>query len=799
MVLTGPLSLIKNDMAFNLKFITDTLNCDVAGNGDRTTEITDVLFDSRSLIEPEGTIFCAIRTKSADGHNYIRELYAKGVRLFMVENLPPGIEKMDDALFVVVGRDKVVPSIEKLAMERRKKLKNVIGVTGSTGKTVVKEMIFKALALGDNGGGVSRSPRSWNSRLGVPMTLLESSLTDKAVIVEAGIDTVGDMAAHAEIVRPETGVLTSITDEHNAGFESREQKIREKIKFFKYSERIFYDASSADVGEILKETYPDKTLIPIKGNDINETNIKIASEVSKNCIIEENIAINRIDVHQGVNDCVMLFDDFTNDLRSLRWSLDFMRRRSDGRKSTLIMSDLFHGQMDEDELKILYSSLGKLLRNFSINRLIAIGPELKRFKNEIPEEIDVENVDSTVEFLAEYDITRFSSETILISGSPKHDFHEIRNSLESPRHDTILEINLDAIVHNFNYYRSLLKPNTGTVAMVKAEAYGVGAAEVAKTLQTQGANYLAVAVIDEGIELRRRGITMPIMVLNPVTTNYRALFRYRLEPSVFSPKELEILAYEAEKAGEKDFPAHIKLDTGMHRVGFTINEIATLTDRLKSITSLKVASIFSHLATADCPEEAEYTQKQLETFEEASQRIMSSLPYRPLRHILNTAGIMTHPESQYDMVRIGIGLYGISPLEKIGKDLRPVATLKSTIISIKRWPKGTTIGYGRKGLLERDSIIATLPIGYADGLDRHLSRGAAKFLVKGVDCPTVGNICMDQCMIDVTDVPQVSIGDSVEIFGEHRPIEQVADTLGTISYEVLTSVSPRVRRIYFRD
>lgn len=796
-----------------LKYIISALECDVVGGGSTDANIREIIFDSRSMEDADGTLFCAIRTKSADGHSHISELYEKGVRFFMVDRawidnnlqgLPPTAE------FLVV--EDTSRAIELLASEWRKCLSTVVGITGSAGKTVVKEMIYRAVTEAYGDGAAMRSPRSWNSRLGVPMSMLEASPDNRAVIVEAGIDTEGDMASHAMTIRPDIGVLTTITSEHDAGFGSRNQKIIEKIKLFQHSSAIVYDASCENVERILKETYSEKQLIPVAGDSIADTNTKIAKAVvdllsqyigapSAKYTFRTAFPKNRIDVHQGVNDCVMLFDDFTNDIRSLRWSLDFMRRRSDGRKSTLIMSDLFHGPMSAEQLKALYERLGKMLCAFGVDRLIAIGPELSRFRHMFASDIDVESLASTDEFLAEYDITRFSSETILVNGAPQKEFHEIRNALESPRHDTILEVNLDALVSNFNYYRSFLRPETGVVAMVKASAYGLGAPEVAKTLQSQGATYLAVAVVDEGVELRRRGITMPIMVLNPITNNYRALFRYNLEPSVFSLDELRVISREAENAGVNCFPIHIKLDTGMHRVGFSASDdagIADLLSVLSGIDSLRVASVFSHLATADCPDEDEYTEMQLEAFQRVSQRIVDALPYDVKRHILNTAGIMTHPEYQYDMVRLGIGLYGVSPLAA-DNNLRAVASLKTTIISEKDWPAGTTIGYGRKGRLERDSRVATLPIGYADGVDRHLSNGAAVFRVGGKECPTIGNICMDQCMIDITEAPEAKVGDEVEIFGEHMPIERVAAILGTIPYEVLTSVSPRVRRIYFRD
>ena len=782
--------------SFDIKDIIDTLGCKTYGPADGV--VTDFLFDSRSLEDPSGTLFCAISTDSCDGHTFIPLLYRSGVRMFMVDHLPEFHDSYADATFIVT--DSVPDAIAALASAHRNRIAGTVAaITGSAGKTVVKELIYHTLCLATD--NAARSPRSWNSRLGVPMSLLEAPADSRVVLIEAGIDGCGDMEHHAAVIRPETGILTSITAEHDSGFASREMKIREKLKLFKDARTIIYDATDSCVDRIVRETYPDTRLMPVKASHDEDIDRAIADAFLKtqgmSLPADIECVSNRIDVHEGVNDCMMFYDAFTHDLRSLRQSLDMMRRRSTStRTSTLILSDLLHGPTAD--LPALYDCLARTAAVYGISRVIAIGPELKKYLKGKEYGLEVENVSTVDDFLKEYDINRFSSESILIAGSPATCFTKIKAALEAPRHDTIFEIDLDAVVHNFNYYRSLLKPGTGLVGMVKASAYGTGALEVAKTLQAQGASYLAVAVVDEGVELRRGGITMPIVVLNPVTTNYPALFRYRLEPSVFSLRELHILVDEARKNGINSFKAHIKLDTGMHRVGFVEDEIPDLIEALTQSPEMRVASVFSHLATADCPDQEAYTQLQLDTYDRLSQRIADALPYRPLRHLLNTAGIMTHPEYQYDMVRLGIGLYGVSPL---GHDdhIKPVATLKSTVISLHRWPAGTTIGYGRRGVLQRESLIATVPIGYADGLNRKLSRGAASFIVRGTECPTIGNICMDQCMIDVTDAKNVSIGDEVEIYGKNMPVEHLAEVLDTIPYELLTWVSPRVKRVYYRN
>lgn len=789
-------------MRYNLHDIIATLGCGVEGDADGST-VGTLLFDSRSLAEADGTMFCAMTTDAADGHIYIPDMYARGVRMFMVENLPDNPSRFEGAVFLTVPS--VAEAITALAAAHRSRMKGrVVAITGSAGKTVVKEMLYQALSRASRPVKVARSPRSWNSQLGVPLSILETDTDADIAIVEAGIDSPGEMTRLAELIRPDIAVLTAITPEHDTGFESRRQKIDEKLGLLQCAAVRIVNISDPEVQARADELLGAYDAVHCEADPV-EADRALTRAINKRIGYTDNEAArmtadvlpvsNRIDVHEGVNDCVMLYDGFTNDVRSLAASLDFMRRRATStRTNTLVTGDLFNASEAD------YDRLGRLLRAFGIGRVVAAGNEIAAYAASFGPTIDVETVGSVDELLNRYDINRFSSETILIAGGPAEGFRRLKAALETPRHDTIYEINLDALVHNFNYYRSLLRPETGVAAMVKASAYGTGALEVAKTMQAQGAAYLAVAVADEGVELRRGGITMPVMVLNPVTTNYPALFRYRLEPSVFSLRELDTLVAEARRSGVKEFKAHIKLDTGMHRVGFTEAEIPALLRALEAAPELRVASVFSHLATADCPDQTAYTQMQLDTYARASQQILDAMPYPVMRHILNTAGIMTHAESQYDMVRLGIGLYGISPLDAAaGADLRPVATLKSTICSIKTWEAGTTIGYGRRGVLTRPSVIATVPIGYADGVDRHLSCGAASFVVRGHECPTVGNICMDQCMIDITDVPGAAIGDDVEIFGTQMPVERVAEILGTIPYEPLSTVSPRVKRIYYRE
>lgn len=740
------------------------------GTSEASGDVTRLIFDSRTVTISDGVMFCALMTSAADGHRFIPQAYVNGIRMFLVEQIPSG--SFPDAKFVVV--DSVQDALEQLAVAARNRLnsKKVVGITGSRGKTVVKELIYTALR--DAGANVWRSPRSWNSRIGVPVSLVNAPDDADIYLFEAGIDTRGTMMPLADMIRPEIGILTSMTDAHQAGFVSMQDKIEEKIKLFADCKIIIADNSSQQVKQIIKRRFPDTKLIFTEDETPEKQNLALASAAVKvlgfqpTYINQNNQPDNRIDVFQGVNNCLILHDRFTPDAQSIEATLDFMHRRSvSDRSNTLITTPHFANDPANTEL----------FSRFGISRVIA-----------------AEN-----SFFDYYDSADFHDETIMIAGGPSSLFDEIKNAIEQPRHDTVFEINLNSLIHNLNYYRSLLAAETGIVGMVKAQAYGTGALEVAKTLQAQGAAYLAVAVIDEGVALRRGGITMPIMVLNPVTSNYGAMFRNNLEPTIFSLDELRQLADKARYYGVKEFKAHIKLDTGMHRVGFTPTEIKSLINELQKHPEIKIASIFSHLATADCPDQDEYTEAQLNTFREQSQLLIDAIPYSVKRHILNTAGIQTHPEHQYDMVRLGIGLYGVSPVEIESGKLEPVATLKSRIISIKHWPAGTTIGYGRRGLLNRDSVIATVAIGYADGINRHLGRGRASFIVNGKACPTVGNICMDQLMIDVTDVPNVMVGNDVEIYGTNQPVEHLAELLDTIPYELIATVSPRVSRIYYND
>lgn len=728
--------------------------------------VSTLLTDSRDLTYPAETVFFALRTAGNDGHRFITDLIERGVTRFVVEKdwteAPggSGIEfwRVDNVLAalqdVAAGVRGMFPSLP------------VIGVTGSRGKTVTKELLHSLLREHFH---IARSPRSYNSQIGVPLSVWGLTPDTDLAIFEAGISEPGEMERLRRVIRPTVGVFTSLTNEHDEGFASLEEKAREKALLFEGCGPVFYPADDELIARALREV--DCQPCPVEG----ELAIAVAKHFAPLTAatfdipdISRRISA-RIDVCEALKDCLIVYDGFPTDFQSIATAVNYAMRHAAGRSVTLVLG----GKDDAD------------------------GPQLRRM-------LDAKGITRVIkaatpaDFIDRYSISDFNREVILVCGPATEGFDDVKTHLEAPRHETIMEVDLGAIASNFNYYRSLLPPATGLIAMVKAAGYGTGALELSKTLQNQGAAYLAVAVIDEGAELRRGGITMPIIVMNPITTNYKALFDNRLEPSVFSLRELELLLDAARRHGVTDYPVHIKLDTGMHRLGFLNQEIPALLAILNSQRCVKVSTIFSHLATADCLDQDAYTASQLEAFEQMSSEIMAGLPYPVKRHVLNSAGIMRYPAYHYDFARLGIGLYGISPIGAGQERLQTVAQLFTTIISIKQWGPGSTIGYGRRGVITRPSVIATIPIGYADGLDRHLSNGAASFIVNDKECPTVGNICMDQCMIDVTGA-DAQIGDKVEIFGKSAPLQRLSDTLGTIPYEILTSISPRVKRIYFRN
>ena len=821
-------------MRNSIENITELLKAKRVGMS--PAQIDWILTDSRSLCFAEETLFFALKTKRNDGHKYIPELYERGVRNFVVSDLPSHMEDYANANFLQVPNP--LKGLQRLAEKHRELFQvPVIGITGSNGKTVVKEWLYQLLSPEKV---ITRSPRSYNSQIGVPLSVWLMNESTELGIFEAGISEMREMEALQSIIRPTIGVLTNIGGAHQENFFSLEDKCMEKLALFKDCDVVVYDGDNRLISncvsrslfssrEIAWSRTDNERPLFIESIEKGETSTTIqyrylgmpnqyvipfideaSIENSLHCLavalylmlspekIRERMAgleqvAMRLEVKEGQNGCILINDSYNSDLASLDIALDFMSRRSEdkGRKRTLILSDLLEtGQSS----KLLYRQVAELVHNRQVDKIIGVGEEIRSAASRF--EIEKYFFRTTEELLASDLLAELKNEVILVKGSRSFRFDEVTDRLELKVHETILEINLNALVDNLNHYRSKLKPETKMVCMVKASAYGAGSYEIAKTLQDHRVDYLAVAVADEGSDLRKAGITSSIIIMNPELTAFKTLFDYKLEPEVYSFNLLNELIKAAEKEGVTNFPVHIKIDTGMHRLGFAPSDIPELIARFKRQSSVIPRSVFSHLVGSDSTQFDDFTRMQIETFERVSNELQSAFSHKILRHICNTAGIGRYPEAQLDMVRLGLGLYGVDPFSN--SILSNVSTLKTTILQIRNVPKEDSVGYSRKGLLSRDSRIAAIPIGYADGLNRRLGNGNAYCMVNGQKAPYVGNICMDVCMIDVTDI-DCKEGDKVIIFGDELPVTVLSDVLGTIPYEILTSVSNRVKRVYFQN
>ena len=821
-------------MRISIEKITNLLNANRIGS--REAEIDWILTDSRSLCFAEETLFFALKTKRNDGHKYIPDLYERGVRNFVVSDLPQQLDDYAEANFLQLSDP--LKGLQRLAEKYRAQFDvPVIGITGSNGKTVVKEWLYQLLSPEHI---VTRSPRSYNSQIGVPLSVWLMNERTELGIFEAGISEMGEMEALQSIIRPTIGILTNIGGAHQENFYSLPDKCLEKLTLFKECDVVIYDADNVLISSCvakslfgareiawsrkdnerplyISQVEKGKTSTTIRYRYLgmpNEYTIPFIDDASVenslHCLavslymmlppekIAERMAhlepiAMRLEVKEGKNGCVLINDSYNSDLASLDIALDFMSRRSEdkGRKRTLILSDLLEtGQSST----LLYRQVAERVQSRGVDKIIGVGEEIRLAASRF--EMEKYFFRTTEELLASGLLASLRNEVILIKGSRSFRFDAISDVLELKVHETILEINLNALINNLNYYRGKLHPDTKMVCMVKASAYGAGSYEIAKTLQDHRVDYLAVAVADEGSELRKAGITNSIIIMNPEMTAFKTLFDYKLEPEVYNFHLLNELVKAAEKEGVTNFPIHIKLDTGMHRLGFAPQDMPELIARLKRQTSVIPRSVFSHLVGSDSTQFDAFTRHQIETFERASEELQEAFPHKILRHICNTAGIERYPGAQFDMVRLGLGLYGVNPCTN--RMIHNVSTLKTTILQIREVPQEDSVGYSRKGRLNRDSRIAAIPIGYADGLNRRLGNGNAYCLVNGQKAPYVGNICMDVCMIDVTDI-DCKEGDKVVIFGDELPVTLLADVLETIPYEILTSVSTRVKRVYYQD
>lgn len=821
-------------MSYSLEKIASLIGAHCFGEGE--AQIDWILNDSRSLAFPESTLFFALRSQRNDGHKYIPDLYRRGVRNFVVANLPENYEqKYSDAHFLRVVSP--LKALQRLAERHREEYDlPVVGVTGSNGKTVVKEWLYQLLSGSRN---VTRSPRSYNSQVGVPLSVWLLNSRSEVGVFEAGISQPGEMSALRAIIQPTIGVMTNLGPAHQENFSSLQEKCLEKLSLFKDCKVVVYEADDPVVSEcvdqamlkgdhlawsrrdpnsplFIRDVLKEETFTTVNytylGTDgsytlpfVDEASIQNsihclavclylrlpAADIAARMSRLEPVAM-RLEVKQGVRGCTLINDSYNSDINSLDIALDFMNRRPESRRRTLILSDILQSGMPVEEL---YAKVAEMVNRRKVDRIIGVGPDIMAQSQRF--HMDKMFFVSSEALLQSGMLDKLSNEVILLKGSRKFNFEAISEHLSLKVHETTLEVNLEAIVRNLNYYRSFMKPETKMVCMVKASAYGAGSVEIAKTLQDHRVDYLAVAVADEGADLRKAGITGNIIIMNPEMSTFNMLFQYDLEPEVYSFALLEALIKAAEKEGITNFPVHLKLDTGMHRLGFDPeHDLPALIDRLQHQTALLPRSVFSHFVGSDSPDFDAFSAHQFELFDKASRQLQEAFPYKILRHICNSAGIERFPERHLDMVRLGLGLYGIDPIDN--RVLNNVTTLKTTILQIHEVSPEDTVGYSRRGHLTRKSRIAAIPIGYADGLDRHLGCGHCYCLVNGQKAPYVGNICMDVCMIDVTDI-DCKEGDTVEIFGDHLPVTVLSDVLGTIPYEVLTSVSERVKRVYFQE
>ncbi len=814
-------------MILTIRNIISVIKAQFFGKTDSAV-IDAISIDSRSLQNREGTLFIAIVGVNHDGHDYISTLIEQGVSYFVVQYIPTDLQ--NKANFLVV--DNTLEALQKLASYHRNLFEfPIIGITGSNGKTIVKEWLNFLLSPDYN---IVRSPKSYNSQIGVPLSVLGINSKNNLGIFEAGISTVDEMENLQRIIQPTIGILTNIGSAHDEGFQDVGQKIKEKLKLFtditvlilnknKTIEAFLNpkiktftwssDDGKADVFVIAKEMQ-DATELKITFKKVCFI-IKIpfqdqaSIENAIHCLmlllyfdydqetIQERMALlypveMRLKVKNGINNTTLIDDSYSSDYQSLKIALDFLENQKQHKKKTLVLSDIIQSGLITEEL---YSKVSQLIISNKIHRVIAVGKVISAFKNKFPNCIAFA---TTSEFVAAFETVSFENETLLIKGARHFHFEEIVSLLEEKTHETVLEINLNAISHNLNFFKAKLETKTKMMVMVKAFGYGNGGFEIAKLLSHHKVDYLGVAFADEGISLKNAGIELPIMVLNPESTSFSAIIQHQLEPEIYSLKGLNAFLKIAEQKKLHHFPIHIKLDTGMHRLGFQKDNLLELITKLKGNSSVTVKSILSHMATSDDMNHHEFALSQIELFDCLSTTLMTELNINPIRHILNTSGISNFPQAQYDMVRLGIGLYGISNDEEEQKQLETVGTLKSIISQIRTIQKGESVGYGRRFIAQDETKIATIPIGYADGISRHLGNGVGYVMVKNKRALIVGSVCMDMLMVNVTSI-DCKEGNEVVIFGNEPTVNHIAKLLETIPYEVLTSISHRVKRVFYRE
>ncbi len=790
--------------------------------------ISVLAYDSRRIQQNDEILFFALVTSNNDGHSFLRDAYKRAIRNFIVcresavQNLP--------ASTVILVPD-TLEALQSLASFHRTHFDiPVIGITGSNGKTIVKEWLNILLQDEYN---IVRSPKSFNSQIGVPLSVWQLNDQHNLAIFEAGISTVGEMARLEEVIHPTIGVLTNIGEAHDAGFASKEEKLDEKLKLFRRADVVIgdYDLLKTNlqqnffsIGRSEHATLHLKEIVTVAGktkitavykhqnisitipfgdeasvqNAITCLAVLLFLDVDRKSLQEKFSLLHSVDMRlqlrQGINNCLIVNDSYSADTTSLKIALDFLQEQSSGRKRTAILSEFFESGKPEQSL---YFEIVAMLKSAKVTKLIAIG---ERFLDAIVasagKELNVQYYASTENFISSFRSSTFTDEIILIKGARKFQFERIADLFEKRVHQTVLEINLNALADNLKEYRRLLQPSIRLMAMVKAFSYGSGGAEIAGVLQFNKVDYLGVAYADEGVELIKAGIIVPIMVMNAEEATFRALVDYNLQPVIYSFHLFHSFANFLKSEGLLNYPVHLEIETGMNRLGFKVDEVEQIAAEIAS-SPFRVESVFSHLAASEDPGQDQFTMQQFSMFQKAVKVLDNCIPYQYLKHIANSAAIVRHPNLQMDMVRLGIGLYGVESDEEQKLNLQAVATLRSTVAQLKHVRAGESISYNRRGVVNRDSMIATVRIGYADGFSRRFSNGVGKMLVKGKLAPVIGTVCMDMTMIDVTDIPGVREGDDVIVFGQNLPVQQLAKWAGTIPYEIMTGVSQRVKRIYF--
>ena len=810
--------------------------------------IRDLDIDSRNIEHPATAMFIALKTPLRDGHAYLQDAWQKGVRNFLVSR-PVETASLADSNIILV-KD-TLDALQQIAAAHRKQFNiPVIGITGSNGKTIVKEWLYQLLS---NDFNIIRSPKSYNSQVGVPLSVWPMNAEHQLAILEAGISQPGEMEKLERIIHPTIGVFTNIGEAHSEGFMNARQKINEKLILFRHARQLVYCYDHTGLNECIGQymsqvrnsrneeplelfTWSRKNEATLRVSQINTVNgktnisalykgkeISITIPFSDDASVENAIhcwcvmlmmgighkdikarmatlqqVSMRLELRHGINDSTVINDAYNSDLTSLQSALNYLEQQKQHAQHTVILSDMLQiGRRDLD----LYDEVAASVSRRGIQRFIGIGPALYKNKAAFRKYKKLRSIffKSTEDFLKNFHLLTFNKEAILLKGARVFAFEKIGLLLEQKVHQTVMSIDLSALTHNLNVFRAELSPGVKTMAMVKAFAYGSGSFEIANLLQYAGVDYLSVAYTDEGIALRRSGIKMPAMVMSPDATSFDRMIAWKLEPELFNFRSLKEFISIAKTLEVKDYPVHIKMDTGMHRLGFNPADLDELARIIKESPQIHIASIFSHLAASEDPDEDAFTAQQGRLFGEMSSKLMQVLPYKPMRHLCNSAGIVRHHGLHFDMVRIGLGLYGVDGSHALHNRLRQISQLKTSIAQVRNVPAGDSIGYGHHTIAPQDMRIATICIGYADGYPRTLGNSRAYVLIHGKPAKTVGSICMDMCMVDISHIPEAQEGDDAIIYGKELPVTQLASWAGTISYEIMTGISQRVKRVYVNE